>query len=149
MLHLVAHLVSIFASEDYNPRNNFGMWIFLSVGAVCLFVVFIPLVSWIEGRRKEREAFYKAETLRRLAEAPSEGAKAALALMHEEHRLKQLKQMEGLKIGGLVNVAVGIGLSIMLYTLTGSGGPYLVGTIPGLIGVALLVYAFFLAEPVQ
>jgi hypothetical protein len=37
----------------------------------------------------------------------------------------------------------------MLYSLIGKGGPYLVGAIPGLIGVALLVYAFFLAEPVQ
>lgn len=148
MPHFVSHLLSNFAGNEYDPRSNFGLWIFLSVGAVCLFAVFIPLVSWIEGRRKEREAFYKAETLRRLAEAPAEGAKAALALMHEEHRLKQLKQMEGLKIGGLVNVAVGIGLGFMLYTLTGNGGPYLVGLIPGLIGVALLVYAFFMAEPV-
>jgi hypothetical protein len=148
MLHFVAHLLSNFASDDHDPRN-YGMWIFLSVGAVCLFGVFIPLVSWIEGRRKEREAFYKAETLRRLAEASGDGARAALELIREEHRIKQLKQMEGLKIGGLVNVAVGIGLGIMLYTLTGSGGPYLVGAIPGLIGVALLVFAFFMAEPVQ
>ena len=53
-----------------------------------------------------------------------------------------------MKIGGLVNIAfVGIGLTVMLYALTGPHGPYLVGVIPGLIGVALLVYVFLMAEP--
>ena len=47
-----------------------GLWLFLSIGAVCLFVIFIPLVAWIDNRRKEREAFYKADTMRRIAEAP-------------------------------------------------------------------------------
>lgn len=127
-----------------------GMWMFLSVGAVCLFVVFIPLVSWIDSRRKEREAFYKADTIRRLAESSGEGAKAAMELMREEERQKRVKMLEGLKIGGLINIAVGLGLGIMLYSLVGTHeSPYLVGLIPGLIGVAMLVYVFFLAEPVR
>ena len=143
MMHLAALLM------DDPELHNLGLWLFLSTGAVSLFAIFIPMVSWIEGRRKEREAFYKAETMRRLTESSGEGARAALELMREEHRLKQLKQMEGLKLGGLVNVAVGIGLAIMLYGLIGKNGPYMVGAIPGLVGVALLVYAFFMAEPVQ
>jgi hypothetical protein len=53
-----------------------------------------------------------------------------------------------LKVGGLINIAVGVGLSIMLYTLLGTNStPYLVGLIPGLIGVAMLVYVYVLAEP--
>lgn len=143
MMHLAALLT------DDAGLHNIGLWLFLSIGAVSLFGIFIPLVSWIEGRRKEREAFYKAETMRRLTEASGEGARAALELMREEHRLKQIKTMEGLKIGGLVNLAVGVGLGFMLRTLTGTSGPYLVGLIPGLIGVALLVYVFFLAEPID
>ncbi|HWW92054.1 MAG TPA: hypothetical protein VN375_01720 [Vicinamibacteria bacterium] len=147
MTHLAVNLAA-FLMDDFEMRN-FGLWLFLSVGAVSLFAVFIPLVSWIEGRRKEREAYYKAETFRRLAEASGEGAKAALELMREEDRLKRLKTMEGIKLGGVINLAVGIGLSVMLRTLIGTGGPYLVGLIPGLVGVALLVYAFFMAEPVR
>ena len=142
MMHLATYFM------DDGDLHNFGMWLFLSIGAVSLFAVFIPLVSWIEGRRKEREAFYKAETMRRLSESSGEGARAAVELMREEHRLKQMKQMEGMKLGGLINIAVGIGLGIMLYTLLGSRGPYLVGAIPGLVGVALLVYALFMADPV-
>ena len=144
----MAHLVMDFFGMSDNPQ--FGLWMFLSVGSVSLFVVFIPLVSWIESRRKEREAFYKADTLRRLAEATGEGARAALELMREEDRLKRIKMLEGFKIGGLINVAVGLGLGIMLYSLVGThDSPYLVGLIPGLIGVAMLVYVFFLAEPVK
>jgi len=41
----------------------------LSVGAVSLFGIFTQLILWIESRRKEREASYKAETIRRLARA--------------------------------------------------------------------------------
>lgn len=148
MLHLATKLLATYAIDDFDPRG-LGLWLFLSIGAVSLFVVFIPLVSWIDSRRKEREAFYKAETMRRLTEASGEGARAALEVMREEDRIRRTKMMEGLKIGGLVNLGVGIGLGMMLYTLLGTHGPYMVGAIPSLIGVALLVYAFFMAEPVH
>ncbi|HEY2857659.1 MAG TPA: hypothetical protein VGJ21_04535 [Terracidiphilus sp.] len=129
--------------------ESFGLWMFLSIGAVSLFVVFIPLVSWIDSRRKEREAFYKADSLRRLAEAPGEGAKAALEMLREEERLKAFKALEAMKVGGVVNVGVGIGLSLLLYSLTGGkDSPWLVGSIPFLIGVGLLVYVYVLAVPV-
>lgn len=129
--------------------ESMGLWIFLSVGAVALFVVFIPLVSWIDSRRKEREAFYKADTMRRVAEGSGDGAKAALQLLREDERIRRIKTLEGIKIGGLVNLAVGIGVMIFLRSFMGSGSssPYLCGLIPGLVGVALLVYALFLAAP--
>jgi hypothetical protein len=130
--------------------ESFGLWMFLSIGAVSLFVVFIPLVSWIDSRRKEREAFYKADSLRRLAEAPGDGAKIALQMLREEENLKRVKAREGLKVGGLINIAVGIGLTAMLYSLPGrDNSPYLVGLIPGLIGVAMLLYVYVLAAPLD
>jgi hypothetical protein len=143
MTHLA---ISMFGGPE---TGNFGMWLFLSVGAVALFVVFIPLVHWIDTRRKEREAFYKAETFRRLAEASGEGARAAVEFLREDERLRQIKKREGMKIGGLVNIAVGIGLGGMFWALNPKDGPYLIGLIPGLIGVALLVYVFFMAAPVD
>lgn len=131
--------------------ESFGLWMFLSIGAVSLFVVFIPLVSYIDSRRKEREAFYKADTLRRLAEASGDGAKMALEMLREEDRARAFKQREGLKIAGLINLGVGVGLSVMLYSIAGhdSGNPYLVGLIPGLIGVAMLVYVYVMAAPLD
>jgi hypothetical protein len=131
--------------------NGMGLWLFLSVGAVSLFCVFIPLVTWIDNRRKEREAFYKADTMRRLAESSGEGAKAAIQLMREEERIKRIKTLEGVKIGGLINLGVGVGLTIFLRTMLGGGpgSPYLCGLIPGFIGIAMLTYSIFLAAPAE
>ena len=131
--------------------NNFGMWLFLSIGAVSLFVVFIPLVTWMDTRRKEREAFYKAESFRRVAESTSDGSKAALEMMREEGRQARIKTLEGMKIGGVINLGVGIGLTIFLRFLLGGGqgSPYLCGLIPGMIGVGMLAYVFFLAAPAE
>lgn len=144
MLHFGSD--QVFANQAF-ANQVFGMWMFLSIGAVALFVVFIPAVAWIDGRRKEREAFYKADTFRRLTEASGEGAKAAIELMREEERIKALKTREGLKIGGVINLAVGLALVIFLRALIGSEPVYLCGLIPGFIGIAMLVYALFLAEP--
>ena len=147
MTHLVTQLMM-----DWNGiPEQMGVWLFLSVGAVSLFVVFIPLITWIDSRRKEREAFYKADTMRRLAESTGEGAKAAIQLMREEERLKRIKILEGMKIGGLINLGVGLALLIFLRVLLGggSGSPFLCGLIPGFIGLAMLAYAMFFAAPVE
>jgi lipopolysaccharide export LptBFGC system permease protein LptF len=71
--------------------------------------------------------------------------------MREEEHLKRVKAREGMKIGGLVCVAVGVAMVIFLKAMTATdpGAPYLVGLIPGLVGVALLVYVFFMAGPVE
>ena len=75
-----------------------------------------------DSRRKEREAFYKAETLRRITESSSDGAKAAAELLRDEARREAIKTREGLKIGGLICIGVGVGLIIFLRVLLGSGG---------------------------
>jgi hypothetical protein len=129
--------------------SNVGMWFFLTIATISLFVVFIPMVTFMENRRKEREAFYKAETLRRLTESSSEGAKAALAMMQTETRQERLKKREGVKVGGLINIGVGAALMIFLHSLGGDKSPWLCGLIPGFIGVAMLVYVFFLAAPIE
>jgi len=126
-----------------------GLWMFLSIGAVSLFVVFIPLTSWIEARRKEREAFYKADTMRRLVESSGEGAKIAMEMLKEQDRQQRVKTREGMKIGGLINLGVGIALMIFLRALIGHEPVYLCGLIPGFIGVAMLTYALFLAPKIE
>jgi|ERR1035437_2674172 hypothetical protein len=117
------------------------------VGSVSLFT-FLVFVIWFGTRQKEREAFYRSETLRRITEASGEGAKAAMDLLKEEEHLKRIKAREGLKIGGVVNLGVGVGLVIFLWALV---GPKLAlcGLIPGFVGVALLIYVFFMAGPVE
>jgi len=151
MTRLVLHY---FFGPETAVFANYGLWLFLSVGAVALFGIFIPTVTWIDSRRKEREAFYKAETFRRLSESSGEGAKAAVQLLREEERIKLVKVREGLKIAGLINLGVGIALIIFLRALLGdghAGGPgpvYLCGLIPGFIGAAMIVYVYLMAPPI-
>lgn len=144
------HLTGLFFGPD-EIFSNYGLWAFLSIGAVSLFGVFIPLVTWIDRRGKEREAYYQAETFRRMAESSGDGAKAAMEMMREQGRQKQIKILEGMKIGGVINIGVGVALVIFLRTMLGggTGTPWLCGLIPGLIGVAMLVYVFALARPVD
>jgi hypothetical protein len=119
-----------------------AVFLFLSVGAVALFS-FVAVASWADARRKEREAYYKSETLKKIAE--SQGAGAVLDLLREEQKQAVAKRREGLKLGGLVNIAVGVGLMVFLGGLIHDERIYLVGLIPLFIGVALLGYVLFLA----
>ena len=116
------------------------------IAIIAVVFAFTGVVHWVDSSRKEREAFYRAETLKRIAEAPGEGAKAAVDLMREDQRIKRIKAREGLKIAGLINIGVGIGLFIFLRALVGVNVS-LCGLIPGLIGVAMLVYVYLLASP--
>ena len=148
----MTHIAIALLDGDPDLKNLFGMWIFLAVGAVSLFGIFLPITVFLENRRKERDSFYKAETFRRLSEASGDGAKSAMDLLREQSRLEQLKRREGLKIGGLITLAVGVALCIFLRaaaTGPGNHGAYLVGLIPGLVGVAMLVYALFMAGPLE
>ena len=49
---------------------------------------------------------------------------------------------QGLMIGGLVTLAVGISLGVLLYNVADEPGVWAVGLIPGAIGIALLLSAF-------
>jgi hypothetical protein len=134
-------------------ENNAGVLIpivgmLIPIVAIVSMFTFISFAVWFGTRQKEREAFYRSENLRRITEASGEGAKAAIDLLREEEHLKRIKSREGLKIGGGVNLGLGVGLVIFLWALVGHKVA-LVGLIPGFIGVALLVYVFFMAGPVE
>jgi len=123
--------------------------IFVQIVAIVATFTFITVTHWVDSQRKEREAYYKAETLRRVTEASGEGAKAAFELMRADERFKRIKAREGIKIAGLVNIGVGTGLLIFLHELLPGTAIYLCGMIPGLIGVGFLAYVYLLASPLQ
>jgi hypothetical protein len=51
------------------------------------------------------------------------------------------RRAQGLMIGGLVTLAVGLSLGVMLYFIADEANVWSVGLIPGAIGVALLISA--------
>lgn len=115
-----------------------------------VFFSFIATMTWLRTRRKEREAYYRNETLKKLAEGQG-GAASAIEFMREKERIAVRQRLEGQKLGGLVTVAVGIAIMVFLKGVTASDSDpaahqvYLVGLIPLLIGVVLLAYSLFLA----
>ncbi len=117
------------------------MALFLAVGAVALFS-FISVASWSDNRRREREAFYKSETLKKFADMPSSDA---LAVLREEDRLATRQRQEGIKLGGLVTAAAGIGVMAFFRALVPDRPVYVLGLIPFLVGGALLAYTYLLA----
>jgi hypothetical protein len=127
-----------------------GVSVFLVpiVGSIALFS-FLGVATWSEARRKEREAYYRSETLKKIAESSGEGAKSALELMREQEKNAVKRRLEGLKIGGLVTAAIGIGVMALLRGFVRDHPVYLAGLIPLLVGVALLIYPFLLAPKAQ
>ena len=138
---------AVFGGSD-EIFGSFGLWAFLSVGAVALFAVFLPITTWLEARRKDREAFYKAETLRRVTESSNDGAKASIEYLRDVNRIAQRKTIEGLKIGGLTMTGIGIGVMVLVWVLAGPKES-VCGLIPLLMGVAMLVYVYLLAAPIE
>lgn len=118
---------------------------FLSVSAVAMFS-FVAVVVWSQERRREREAYYRSETLKKIAEAGA-GGTSAVEFLREEQSLAARRRQEGLKLAGLVTSAVGLALMVFIGAVErGSSEPsYLVGIIPLFIGAALLVYVYVMA----
>lgn len=120
--------------------------LFLSVVMVAVFT-FIGVAAWSDSRRKEREAYYRSETLKKLAEAQgtgATGASSAVEFLKEEQRIALRRRLEGQKLGGLITIAVGIGLMIFLKAASHDHPAYLVGVIPLLVGASLLAYSYML-----
>jgi len=115
--------------------------LFLSVGVIALFS-FVAVATWSDNRRREREAYYKSETLKKIAEM---GTDNAVAVLREEERNALRRRLEGIKLGGLVTAAVGIGLMVFLRALVADEPVYLVGLIPLLVAASLLAYSYIVA----
>jgi hypothetical protein len=115
------------------------------VGSIALFS-FLAVATWADARRKEREAYYTGETLKKISESSGQGASAAIEMLREQQREAVRHRRDGQRLGGLITAAVGLGVIIFLRALVRDEPVYLAGVIPLLIGLALLVYSYALAS---
>lgn len=129
-----------------NLDQTLPMFVFLSIASLALFS-FVAVAVWSTERRREREAYYRSEALRKIAELQGAGNTSAIELLREEEKNAARRRLEGQKLGGLITLAVGIGMMIFIRAVDRNPQEpaYLVGLIPLLIGVALLAYAYILA----
>jgi len=120
-----------------------AIFIFLAVASVAMFT-FLSIATWAGTRQMEREAYYKAEMMKKIAEMGGE-RNPALEYLREQERIKAAKQLAGIRLGGLINVGVGLGLMLLLKGVVTGNSIYLAGTIPVFIGLAMLAYARWFA----
>jgi hypothetical protein len=130
--------------EGVEGVAQLGVFLIPIVGSIALFS-FLAVASWSDARRREREAYYTAEALKKIADSSAEGGKSAVEYLREQNSIAVRKRVEGMKLGGLITAAVGVGLMIFLKGINHDEPVYLVGTIPLLIGLALVIYGFALA----
>jgi hypothetical protein len=119
-----------------------AVFFFLAIGAIALFS-FLSVATWAGTRQAERESYYKAEMLKKIAEMGGEH-NPALEYLREKERISAAKRMGGFKLGGLINIAIGFALLILLHALVPVRGVALVGLIPLFIGVVLAAYGYWL-----
>ena len=132
-----------------NAGMAMALFGFLAVGAVSVFTM-VSVASWSEARRKEREAYYKNDMLKKLADTPGPGANAALELMRAEAQIGAARTRQGLRIGGMITTAAGIGVLVFLRALLGGqGGVFLCGLIPLFVGLALYGSSYLVSTPME
>lgn len=114
------------------------------VGSIATFG-FLAVASWAIERRREREAFYRSEVLKKIAESGEDGSSAALEMFREQQRIADRNRLESQRLAGLVLAAVGLGLMGLLKGVAGNPSAWLSGLIPTLVGAVLLVHAYGMA----
>jgi len=120
-----------------------AMWALIPiVGSVALFT-FLAVASWAEQRRKERESYYRYEFRKQLVDAGKMDASDVRDLMQYEQETTLYRARQSSLVGGFVLLGVGGGLLLGLQWI--DEGVWMVGYIPFFIGVALTIYAVFVA----
>lgn len=120
---------------------NAAMFLFLAAVVVAVFA-FCSIVVWVTSPARERQARDRLALLKTLAEHPGENARQVLEMLREEDERraerKAREERKGWIVGGLVTMAVGISLGLMVVTVGDRGGAWSVGLIPFLVGCVLL-----------
>lgn len=120
----------------------------LPVVAVVSVFSFVAVAAWGDSRRREREAFHRHETYRKMLDQGT-SAEEVLGAMAREDRQQQERSIGGIKLGALITTAVGVGLMVFLYFLLRERARdvpvFLVGLVPLGVGLAMGYYAFVLA----
>lgn len=130
-------------TEGFEAMSVFG---FLAVGAIALFTM-ISISVWTDARRKEREAYYKNDMLKKVAESQGPGAASAIELLREENRIMTTRRKQELKTSGLIVGAAGLGMMPFLYALIHDPPIYLCGLLVLLIGAALFGSSYVVTVP--
>lgn len=138
---LGSHSASTNKGEKFQMPVNAAMFLFLAAAVVAVFA-FLSIAVWVNGPTYERIARDRLALLRSVAENQNENARQVLEMLRREDEMRAAKkarqERQGWILGGLIVMAVGVGLGIMMIALAG-GKAWSIAAIPLLIGCVLLV----------
>lgn len=119
---------------------NAAMFLFLAAAVVAVFA-FLSIAVWVSGPTRERLARERLMLLRTIAENQNENAKEVLEMLRREDAMraarKAREERQGWISGGLIVMAIGVGLGILLVTREG-GSAWSLAVIPVLVGCVLV-----------
>jgi hypothetical protein len=123
---------------------------FVGMVITCVIMIsvfaFTSVNAWASQRRQEREAFYRGEILKKLAESTGTQTQQMIELIRDQDRNLERRSREKKKLVGLILTGTGIGLCVMLgLTTPNQNHQWTIGLIPLLIGLAMLLYSYVLA----
>jgi hypothetical protein len=115
----------------------------IPIASIIGLTVLLSVAIWARERRRERETLFRHELDKKLIEKGELDAARLAELAREEAERRWRSRREGLRLAGFVISASGLGLLIAQHfageKLDGIGWPPLV------LGLVLLLYAYFLA----
>ena len=108
---------------------------------------FMSVFVWAHQRRREREAYYRSETLRRFTETGGAARELLVQALQEDERYGVRRRLEACKLAGVITLAVGIAMMMFIKAVDARSvePSYLVGLIPVSVGLSLLLYVYVLA----
>lgn len=117
-----------------------ALFLFLAAASIGLFA-FLSVAVWSSAPMQERQARDRLALLKTLAEQPGENAARVLDMLLREEENKRIKKLRderrGFILGGLITMAVGVGLGAMFMLLPAKSGSWSLSLIPFLIGCVL------------
>jgi hypothetical protein len=117
--------------------------LFLSIAALTVPIFsFVTVVVWVQERRKERQAFYLSDMVKKMADSPNT---SPTEFLREIERTRSRRLREGMRLGGLISSVATGALFIVAWANSSGGRGYLVTLIPFSACVALYLYAQYLA----
>lgn len=112
---------------------------------VAATMAFIPAIAWVDNNRKEREAHYRNEMAKRIAD--SSDASPLMDYVRETERIDAARVRMKARVAGLIVSAVGVALMIFLSQAMPGGPAYLVGLMPLAVGAVLLLLSEVFLRP--
>lgn len=113
------------------------------VGSVVLFA-FLSVVGWALQKRKEREAFYRYDVLKKLVEQGGAGGQQAMEMIRTEAQMQERRRREAQILGGLIAAVIGGSTMILLYILVPGISVWTAGLIPFAVGAVIVLFALLM-----